>query len=940
MSDARWEQIKELLYRGLQVDPSRRSEFLDEVCADDRALRAELASLLKAGADIGSQFLPSGGESRVTGVLAEGELFAERFRLLRKLGEGGMGQVWLAEQTAPVRRQVALKLIKAGMYDEEVVQRFQSERQSLAIMDHPAIAKVFDAGTTRHGQPYFVMEYVPGVPITEYCDEHRLGIEARIELFIQACEGVQHAHLKAIIHRDLKPANILVVEVDGRPVPRIIDFGLAKAVTPKAAAAGGDLTAFGLFLGTPGYMSPEQVDPGVKDIDTRTDVYSLGVVLYVLLAGVRPFDTHLGKPQPPDEWLRKLREDEPPTPSQKVATIRDRSQPIAAARGIAPKQLVALLRNDLDWITMKALERDRARRYATPHDLAADLRRYLAHEPVTARPGSVAYRVRKYVRRHRVGVGVAAGLALLFVAFTLLQGMELRRTAAERDRANQERDRANHERDRASRIADFMSGVFKVNDPGEARGNSVTAREILDKASSEIEKGLAKDPEVQSQMMQLMARTYVNLGLNARAHELAQRALERRVALHGADDPKALESMTLLGWTLDRQGKLHEAEAMERDALARERRVLRPDDPLIFDTLDKLAVILQSQGHYEAEETLEQEAIEAETRTLGAEDDRTMNSMSHLADALYNQARYPEAEREYRQVIDLERRVWGPDHPGTLVVESNLALAVEDQGRWSDAEQIFREALAGLRKVLGSEHQSTASVIDNLSVLLAQEGHLEEAEGLSREGLQIRERILGPEHPGTFGSRLNLSDILFKEGDFSQAEKLQRATLAAELRTLGPENPDTLDTQTSLTRTLIRKGRFTEAKQLATQTFEAQRRIVGPQHPETLATLQQLGTALVHLHRYPEAVRLFRDTIENGQHADDRGDHFTVWYAFACVAVAAGKNTDALKYLRESVNRGYKDADGLSSDDDLKPLRQDAAFQQLVAELRASRGRG
>jgi serine/threonine protein kinase len=289
-----WGHVKELLHQAIALGPESRAKFLDEACAADSELRAELDSLLSVGDQLSAEFLQSppahefgadGGGVGAAG-LAEGQLFAERFQLVRKLGEGGMGQVWLAEQTVPVRRPVALKLIKAGMYDEAVVRRFQSERQSLAIMDHPAIAKVFDAGATPQGQPYLVMEYVPGLPITEYCDQHRLKIPERLELFIRACEGVQHAHQKAIIHRDLKPANILIVEVDGEPKPRIIDFGLAKATTVQLTEETLH-TRIGQFLGTPGYMSPEQVDPNILDVDTRTDVYSLGVVLYVLLTGLQ-----------------------------------------------------------------------------------------------------------------------------------------------------------------------------------------------------------------------------------------------------------------------------------------------------------------------------------------------------------------------------------------------------------------------------------------------------------------------------------------------------------------------------------------------------------------------------------------------------------------------------------------------------------------------------
>jgi serine/threonine protein kinase len=425
VSAPEWAQVKELLHRAVALGPELRAKFLDEACASDAALRAELESLLSVGDELSAEFLQSppqfpgvvegpGATEVELGAagLAAGQLLAERYRLIRRLGEGGMGQVWLAEQTLPVRRLVALKLIRAGMYDEAVVRRFQSERQSLAIMDHPAIAKVFDAGATPQGQPYLVMEYVPGLPITEYCDQHRLKIPERLELFIRACEGVQHAHQKAIIHRDLKPANILIVEVDGEPTPRIIDFGLAKATTVQLTEETLH-TRIGQFLGTPGYMSPEQVDPNIQDVDTRTDVYSLGVILYVLLTGLQPFETKRREKPPLDVWLRQLREEEPPSPSTKLSSDPDTASVNSAARGTAPKQLASELKGDLDWIAMKTLERDRERRYSTPTELAADLRHYLNHEPVTARPTSAGYQLAKYIRRHRIATLVTAIVVLL-----------------------------------------------------------------------------------------------------------------------------------------------------------------------------------------------------------------------------------------------------------------------------------------------------------------------------------------------------------------------------------------------------------------------------------------------------------------------------------------------------------------------------------------------
>ncbi len=924
----RWERVKDLLHQAIQLDPARRTHFLDEACSSDVALRAEVESLLVAEADVRSGFLESpplgaGSPHSDDAILKLGQIFAQRFQLIRKLGEGGMGQVWLADQASPVRRQVALKLIKAGMYDEAVVRRFESERQSLAIMDHPAIAKVFDAGTASQGQPYFVMEYVPGLPITEYCDQKKLTIPERLQLLIQACEGVQHAHQKAIIHRDLKPANILVVEVDGNPVPRIIDFGLAKAITPQVE--GQSLyTQLGHFMGTPGYVSPEQADPTVQDIDTRTDVYSLGVVLYVLLAGSHPFETK--QRQPFDEWLRRLREEEPSRPSTKVSIDRVTLTATAAARGTEPRQLVSLLRGDLDWITMKALEKDRARRYGAPSELAADILRYLNHEPVAARPASAGYRLRKYARRHRVGVAVAAGLVLLLAAFSILQAVQLRRITRERDRANRERDRA-------TRITDFMTNMFKVSDPNQARGNSVTAREILDKASKDVSSGLAKDPEAQSEMMRVMSRTYQGLGLYPRAHELAQTALDARLRLLGPDDPKTLESMAQMATVLIYEGHYPQAEKLERQALAGEHRVLEPGDPLTLETMDHLAVILEHEGHYDQAEKLEREVVDVGSRKLGAENEQILRAMSNLGVALWNQARYEEAEQSYRQLLKVDRRVLGSDDPRTLIAAGNLALALKSEGRFSEAEPLYREVLSVQQRVLGPEHQAPAFTMENLAGLLTQEGHLAEAEKLSRETLAIRTRILGPEHSDTLWSKMNLADELFREGHINEAEKLQREAVRTSIRVLGPENPSTLGYQSGLARTLTKEGRYSAAEELARETYAVQRRTLGPLHDDTVGTLRELGKAMAYRQHYAEAGVLFRDTIEKQDNSKQQGSRFLVWYAFACVAVAGNHPDDAIAYLQEAVNRGYKNIDGLITDDDLKSLRPNPKFRQFVSAL-------
>ena len=438
MNPARWQEIKSALHRALELEGTSRQAYLNEITAKDAELKLELESLIQAHEGSTDSFLniPAAAIDSGVGIPGlQGDTHIGNYRLVCEIGSGGMGQVWLAEQTHPVRRLVALKLIRAGMYDASVAQRFQAERQTLAIMDHPAIAKVFDAGSTPQGQPYFVMEYVPGLPITDYCDEKKLSVNQRIELFVRACEGVQHAHQKAIIHRDLKPANILIIEVDGKSTPRIIDFGVARPAAPRLEDQALH-TQFGQFIGTPGFMSPEQMDIGGQDVDTRTDVYSLGVILYVLLAGLQPFERNQPRPRI-EEWLRQLRDAEPPTPYAKLRENPAQTAAAAAARSTEPGKLLNALRGDLEWITLKALERDRERRYGTPSELGADLLRYLNHEPVVARPTSAAYRVQKFVRRHRVGIVVASALALIIAAGLAATSYEARVAAGQRDLARQ-----------------------------------------------------------------------------------------------------------------------------------------------------------------------------------------------------------------------------------------------------------------------------------------------------------------------------------------------------------------------------------------------------------------------------------------------------------------------------------------------------------------------
>jgi serine/threonine protein kinase len=728
MSAARWEQVKQILEHAVLLGPEQRKLYLDNECAADQELRAEVESLIASHDAAGSQFLAVAAPDILLNSTSPASHTPEaprnqvigNYRLVEELGHGGMGRVWLAEQTAPVKRRVALKLIKAGIFDSATLQRFQTERQSLAMMDHPTIAKVFDAGATPDGEPYFVMEYVPGVPITDYCDQKSLKIPERLELFIPVCEGVQHAHQKAIIHRDLKPANILVVEVDGKPLPRIIDFGLAKEAAPELFGAT-PFTMVGSFLGTPGYVSPEQADPGMQDVDTRADVYSLGAVLYVLLAGSLPFEDEQWNKRPLHEVLRQVREEDPPRPSTKADCDDPSSSATAEARGTEPKQLLSTLRGDLDWIAMKALERDRTRRYATPSELAADLRRYLRHEPVQARPAGLPYRLRKYVRRHRIAVTVGGILTAVLLAFVALQSIQLRRITRERDRAD--------------RIAEFMTGIFKVSDPGEKLGNTLTAREVLDKAAHDIEIGLAKDPELQARLMHVMGMAYLNLGLYSRAQSLFQRSVQLSSSSLGPENFQTLKSRQKLAWTLYQLGLHSEAESEQRNLVDVERRVFGPENHETIGVMGDLATTLAEEGHLTEAEKVQRDVLETQKRVIGPEAYYTVVTMNNLATILQKEGRLAEAEKLQEDTLEIQRRVYGPEDLGTIHYMMNVAEMKGDMGAVDEAEKLSLQLLDVERRVLGPDSPEAALTTYNLAILKAKHGNADEALALLRQAI-------------------------------------------------------------------------------------------------------------------------------------------------------------------------------------------------------------
>jgi serine/threonine protein kinase len=771
------------------------------------------------------------------------------YRLVKQIGEGGMGLVYEAEQLEPIKRRVALKMVKRGMDTEEFVARFASERQALAMMDHPAIAKVFDAGATAAGRPYFVMEYVEGIPINDYCDEHKLSVRERLELFVLVCEGVQHAHQKAIIHRDLKPSNVLVGTVDGQPAPKIIDFGVAKAMD-DSMFDNTMTTSAGQLVGTPEYMSPEQTDMAAQGIDTRTDVYALGVVLYELLVGHLPFPSEDLKDKGFYEVLRIIREDEPPKPSIRAKTLAGSSKTlikVAGNRSVAPTGLGRKLRGDLDWITMKALEKDRTRRYETARGLGLDIRRHLDFEPVIAGAPSTTYKARKFIRRHRTGVAAAA-----FVFVAILLGIAGTTTGL--IRAVKAEQHARQEAETARKVSDFLVDLFEVSDPDRAKGNTITAREILDQGSLRIAEELEGEPLTQARLMNTIGKVYQNLGLYEEAAPQLERALELRRSVSSADDVAAATLLADLGDLYYVKGRYDEAEAMLTEALAvMDREGGQAENLDLALSINQLASVYRRQGKYDQAEPLYERALAIRSAALGPDDPEVARSYNSLAVLNWNRGNYQEAERLYKQALRLWENAYGSDHSDVAKGLNNLALLYHHQNRYKDAEPLYRRAAGIYEKVLGSAHPRLALALNNLALCHFEQGQFDQADPLFRRALEIRETVLGPDHPAVGQTLNNLANLERSRGNFTEAEALYMRALQIRVGALGQEHPDVGWTLRDMGLLAHQRGKPEEALLLFEQVVSIYEKALGTHHPDLADILPDYSAALRDVGRNAEA---------------------------------------------------------------------------------------
>jgi non-specific serine/threonine protein kinase/serine/threonine-protein kinase len=742
-----------------------------------------------------------------------------------------MGIVFEAEQTEPMTRRVALKVIKLGMDTKQVVARFEAERQALAVMNHPGIAKVYDAGATEDGRPFFAMERVAGIPLAEYCDTNKLSTKDRIALVIDLCHAIQHAHQKGVIHRDLKPSNVLVSEQDRRPMPKVIDFGIAKAVGRRLSNQT-LVTEYGQAIGTPAYMSPEQAEMSALDVDTRTDIYSLGVMLFELLVGSLPVDPEaIGLPGFVAQLV--LRETDPPTPSARLRSLDGNVEDLAALRRTDAITLRRQLRGDLDWIAMKALEPDRSRRYETANALAMDLERYLANEPVVARPPSVSYRVGKFVRRNRLGVALGGGLAVTVVAFAVVMAVQAKRIAVERDRAEQEATTA-------QQVTDFLTGLFSVSAPSEARGNTITAREILDRGVEQIGEDLADQPIVQGRLLEVMGAVHTGLGLYGDAERLLKDALDVRRRNLGAEHPDVGVSLNRLAWLYRSQWRLDEALPLAEEAVVILRAAAEPNDTLLAMGLQTLGMVQRDLGDFEVARQSLEESLDIRRRAGGPNHVSVGWSLYHLGWLAYREGKYAQARERYEEALPILEAGLEPGNPWLAWALNDFAVVMRELQEPDEAKALYERALSIMEHALDPDHPDLAAIVNNYAVLLWQTGDLSGAQRQYERSLRIREKAFGPDHVMVAATLNNLGLVFQSTGDYVAArEHLTRSLRIYE--TAGSDPMQSINTLGSLGGLLRYIGDTDAALPVLQRTLDIQETALGPEHPDLIDALTELG---------------------------------------------------------------------------------------------------
>jgi eukaryotic-like serine/threonine-protein kinase len=948
-----------LLALALSKPPDTRAAWLDRECEGDSALRQRLDVLLAAHDQ--PEATPAKPAEPVQTIKLEfaGEPPDEaigqtlgRYKLLERIGEGGCGVVYVADQTKPVRRRVALKVIKLGMDTKTVVARFEAERQALAMMDHPNIAKVLDAGATETGRPYFVMELVRGIRITDYCDQHKLATKERLDLFIKVCQAIQHAHQKGIIHRDIKPSNILVTMHDGVPVPKVIDFGIAKATEGRLTDAT-VYTQLNQFVGTPAYMSPEQAEKSGLDIDTRSDIYSLGVLLYELLTGSPPFDPHLLVMDGIDSIRRTIREIEPPRPSTRLSTMQgDTLTDTAKRHGTEAVHLLKLIRGDLDWIVMKCLEKDRSRRYETANGLAADLKRHLSNEPVIARPPSSAYRFQKAFRRNKLAFAAAtavfAALCLGVIGTTL---QSVRATRAEKT-TKEAKDAAVAREAETKAVLEFVENHILAAARPEGQegglGREVTMRKAIETATQYIQEGFTNQPLIEAKLRLTLGKSFYFLGDAQRAAEQEEAARAIYARLRGPDDPDTLLAMHNLASSYDMLGRIDEALKLREETLAARRAKLGSDNLDTIASMNNLGLSYGNAGRMADALKLREETLTRFRAVEGKDHPDTLMAMNNLANAYFALARYADALKLREETLDLYKAKVGPDHPDTLRAMGNLATSLNFAGRNDEALKLREETLALRRAKLGPDHYSTLVSMSALGDSYESVGRNDEALKIREETLAMRKAKLGPDHPDTLLSMKNVADSYVALKRHAEALKLRQETYALRKAKLGADHPDTLLSMEEVAESLHSLDRDAEALTMVDECLSlAKGKDVDP-----YLVQQAYNMRLDHFQKTTN-VSGCQQTIEKWEKLNlTNSDSLFMSAAFrvgmanvrraADKSPAAAHEADAdldraMAFLKQSVAAGFENASFLATDKDLDSLRNRADFKALMAGMTADK---
>ncbi len=815
MSTDRWKRIEDLFAQADELPDDERRAFLDAECGGDADLRRELEALF---VETDGEVAPFESVVRAAAVsLASGpeaSAVGHRigpYRITSSIGSGGMAEVYKAvRDDEQFEHDVAIKLIRRGLVSNAMLARFRNERQILASLNHPYIARLLDGGTTDDGLPYFVMEYVPGRPITEYCREKKLTLKNRLHLFRSVCSAVQHAHRNLVVHRDLKPSNVLVTDAGD---VKLLDFGIAKLLAPSVSPAAVTLakTMTEVRMMTPQYASPEQVRG--EPVTTATDVYALGLILYELLAGECPH--HL--------------KDASYAEVERAICIAPVDRPSAAVARNAPSstRLRRELKGDLDNIVLMALRKEPERRYQSVEQLAEDVRRYLQGRPVTARPDTIGYRANKFVRRHRAMVVSGVAVFLMLATFAVMTGLQAARTARERDRANE--------------VTRFLVGLFEVSSPSQSRGNEVTARELLDEGALKVEREMADQPELQAAMMDTIGSVYRSLGLYDKARPLLERALAQRIALLGPDHPDVGDSLHDLGTLYYFSGDYDLSEQNLRQSLAVRTKAYGEHDARVAEVYSDLGELLRTRSRYDEAEPFLRQALDIRRSVFGNEHEQVAYSLHNLGALLEDKGDIDEAEALYREALAMKRHVLGPDHPSVATTLNNLAGLLSDRGDKVQAEQLYREALALRRRIFGAEHPDLAVSINNLGLILRTNGKYEEAEAMFREALAMKRKMLGPTHSSTAVGMQNLADVLEAQSRFVEAEALYRESLAATLTVFKPDHWRVAAVESALGSCLTKMGKYAEAEKLLVDAHAKLQAALGDDNVRTKDAVDRLA---------------------------------------------------------------------------------------------------